>query len=124
MTPGGEIRWGWTADMAWVEVDQLGEVRAINTRFTEEFGWKTETIVGRSLLALVPQNFRDAHNLAFARFVEFSRPNIIGQPVRLPILTAAGDTVMTETCIQAERVAGAWRFGASVTRLEPAAGER
>ena len=34
------------------------------------------------------------------------RPNIVGQPVRLPVMTAAGETVMTETCIQAERHAG------------------
>ena len=122
MTYSEDNRAGWAANTAWVEVDQPGQVRAINTRFTDEFGWPSESIVGRPLLTLVPEPFRDAHNLGFARLIEFSRPNIIGQPVMLPILTAAGETVMTETRIQAERRGEGWRFGALVARLEPAAG--
>jgi PAS domain S-box-containing protein len=124
MTRTEDSRVGWTADTAWMEVDQRGEVRAINARFTDDFGWRSEAVVGRPLVNLVPESFRDAHNLGFARFVEFSRSNIIGQPVILPILTSSGETVMTETCIQAERHAGAWRFGALIARLEPAVGGR
>lgn len=113
----------WTDEMTWVGVDHSGLVLAINERFTGEFGWNPETIVGRPLVVLMPEKFRDAHNLGFSRFVEFGKPTIPGQPVRLPVVTAAGETVMTETCIQAERRNGQWQFGALMARVA-SAGER
>ena len=109
----------WTDETAWVGVDQAGLVLAINDQFTGEFGWRPETIVGRPLGVLMPEKFRDAHNLGFSRFVEFGKSTLLGQPLRLPMVTAAGETVMTETCIQAELRNGQWQFGALMARVEP-----
>lgn len=116
---------GWTEEVAWVGVNHSGEVRRINRAFTEWLGWRAEDIVGRPLLNLVPAPMRDAHNVGFARFVEFGRGTLLGQPVILPVLTAAGGTVTTETYIQARRVGNEWSFGAQMAPLDakaPAAG--
>jgi PAS domain S-box-containing protein len=117
-------RVAWTAELAWMEADGFGMVLAVNSRFTEEFGWSAESVVGTPLDRLIPEQFRDAHNLAFSRFVEFGRPNVLGQPLRLPLVTADGQAVMTETCIQARRGEDGWRFGAQFERLDPAGGGR
>ena len=114
----------WTNDAAWIEVDHLGTVMAINERFTADFGWTAQAIVGHPLLSLVPEHFRDAHNLGFARFAQFGKSNILGQPVILPLLAADGKAMMAETCIQAERRQGHWRFGAQCRLAGGQAGER
>jgi PAS domain S-box-containing protein len=106
----------------WVEVDHLGTVLAVNARFTADFGWTPDEIVGRPLLTLMPEHYHDAHNLGFSRFVQFGRANILGQPLTLPILRPDGESVMSETCIEAERRAGNWCFRAQVVPLELAGG--
>ena len=102
------------AGAAWIGVDRHGLIESINSRFTEEFGWTAEAVVGRPLTAIMPPAFRDAHNLGFARFLQYGRASILSQPVRLPVLTADGETVLTETCIEAGRHEESWRFGATM----------
>lgn len=114
-------RVAWTVDVAWLGADGQGRVLGINQRFTDEFGWAPEAVVGQLLTRLIPAQFHDAHNLAFSRFVEFGRSTLLGQPVQLPVVTAGGSTVMTETCIQARQCADGWRFGAQLERM-PAGG--
>ena len=104
-------------DRAWIEADDLGRVTAINDRFTGEFGWSREALVGRPILTLVPVALHDAHNLRFSRFVEFGEPGEFGQPLRLPVVTAGGETMITETSLYAERRQGRWRLSAHLERV-------
>ncbi len=106
--------------LATLEANEFGRVTAINARFSQEFGWSSEAIVGRPLLALVPGQLDDAFNARFSRFVEFGVAGTLGQPMPLPVVTGEGETVMTETHLQAGRIAGHWRLRAEMERIVPA----
>jgi PAS domain S-box-containing protein len=106
-----------SAGRASLEADELGRVTGMNQRFTREFGWTREELIGLPLLKLVPDPLHDAFNLRFSRFVEFGESGSLGQPLWMPVVTAAGRTVMTETCLYAERHDRGWHLSAHLERL-------
>lgn len=104
-------------DLAIVEANEFGRVTAVNQRFSDEFGWKREAIIGRPLHCLAPAQLHDAFNARFSRFVEFGEAGALAQPLSLPVVTAEGETVMAEVCLQAERTEGHWRLSAQLERF-------
>lgn len=108
---------GWAPDVPWIAIDQFGLIQAVTPGFTEAFGWRAAELVGRPLQVIIPKFMRDAHNISLSRFVEAGRGSTIGQPRRLPLLTASGGLETTETCLYAANLGGDWYFGAQIVPL-------
>lgn len=49
--------------------DEQGLVTAVNDAFASAYGWTAESLVGRSIANIIPEDLRDAHNLGFSRFL-------------------------------------------------------
>jgi PAS domain S-box-containing protein len=100
-----------------VIADQLGAIRFVNERFQRDFGWREADVIGRSLTTIIPPNLRDAHHLGFSRFLTTAKATLLDQPLRLKIVTPDGGEVEAEHVIVAEKKAGEWFFGATITPL-------
>ncbi|MGI8904923.1 MAG: PAS domain-containing protein [Candidatus Sumerlaeaceae bacterium] len=94
-----------------------GIITYINETFTQAFGWTSEEIVGKSLTAIIPLSFRDAHHLGFSRFLTTGIPTLLNQPLILKILTRDGRELDTEHYITAQSENGQWNFAATIAPL-------
>lgn len=99
-------------------VNQEGIITALNRRFEETFGWRTEDLVGKTLTTVIPGKLRDAHHLGFSRFLLTERPNILEQPLSLTILTKDGNERLARHFIRAEKHDGQWLFAATIEAAE------
>ncbi len=79
-----------SANDAIVSVDAKGEVVLWNTHAAELFGYSDEEMIGETLLALIPERFRDAHVAGIQRVVEGGERHVIGQTAELAALHADG----------------------------------
>lgn len=93
-------------------VDDRGLVVHLNHAFTAAFGWTAGELVGRPLSRIVPPTLRDAHHLAFARFLATGAGTLVGHPIDLTVLTADGRERGARMVIVAEEHGERWRFGA------------
>jgi PAS domain S-box-containing protein len=101
-----------------VIANQLGTIQFLNPSFQREFGWREIDLVGRSLTVTIPENLRPAHHLGFSRFLTTAKATLLGQPLRLKIVTRDGSEVEAEHMIIAEKQSGEWFFGATITPLK------
>ncbi|MEE8330301.1 MAG: PAS domain S-box protein [Acidimicrobiia bacterium] len=79
-----------SANDAIVSVDAKGEVVLWNTHAAELFGYSDEEMIGETLLALIPERFREAHVAGIQRVVEGGERHVIGQTVELAALHSDG----------------------------------
>jgi PAS domain S-box-containing protein len=105
-----------------VLADAEGRVVAINAAFRHTYGWSEAELVGQSLSLILPEAYRMTHQLGFSRFRSTETSQVLGHPLRLATLCRDGHAIVSEHFIVAERGPGGWRFGATLTPLEPPVG--
>lgn len=90
----------------------------VNSHFETVFGWSYQEIVGRSIAAILPSEFRDAHILGFARFNATGISTVLNHPLQLKTLTKDNRAIDCEHFIIAEKEGESWIFAATLRPLE------
>ena len=109
-------------DVPVVVANQEGFIVSINATFTVVLGWNESDVIGEPLTKVLPDSFRDAHNLAFSRFQSTERASVLNHPLQLKTLTKDQGDMLTEHFIIAEKIEEQWFFAATLTPL-PKQGE-
>lgn len=104
-------------DRPFVLADSLGQIVAINPAFEQAYGWRIEQLRGQALSLILPASFQMSHQLGFSRFQALEISTILAHPLRLKTVCADGREVVSEHFIVAEKSAGEWIFGATLTPL-------
>lgn len=104
-----------------VLADHEGRIMAINAAFERTYGWGVDELVGQSLSLILPEAYRMTHQLGFSRFRSSEHSEVLGHPLRLATLCSDGRPIVSEHFIVAEQGPEGWRFGATLTPLEPLA---
>jgi PAS domain S-box-containing protein len=90
-----------------VIADEHNRVTYINASCERLLGWRRAELVGRPLVTLVPERFRERHMAGFRRYLSTREPTLIGTgSVRLPALRADGSEVEVELTLTAQRLSG------------------
>ncbi|MDM8537504.1 PAS domain S-box protein [Desulfobacterales bacterium HSG17] len=98
--------------------DHNGIIKKTNLAFEKAFGWKNSFLLGKLISTIIPEGFRDAHNLGFSRFFLEGKPKLLNQPLTLKILKADGTVIDAEHYIIAEKQNDKWVFGAYICPLQ------
>ncbi|MFZ4666561.1 MAG: PAS domain-containing protein [Prochlorotrichaceae cyanobacterium] len=104
-------------DVPVVVANHEGFIVSINATFTAVLGWDESDVIGEPLTKVLPDSFRDAHNLAFSRFQSTERASVLNHPLHLKTLTKDQGDLMTEHFIIAEKIEDQWFFAATLTPL-------
>ncbi|MBI4783101.1 MAG: PAS domain-containing protein [Oscillatoriophycideae cyanobacterium NC_groundwater_1537_Pr4_S-0.65um_50_18] len=104
-------------DVPVIVANHKGFIVAINSAFTTVLGWREEDVIGEPLTNILPNSFRDGHNLAFSRFQSTERATVLNHPLQLKTLTKSKSEIITEHFIVAEKIGDQWFFAATLTPI-------
>ena len=105
-------------DLPFVRTDAEGLVVEFNRRFREIYGWD-DALIGQSIGAILPKEFRDQHHSGFSRFKLTETSKLISHPLELATICSDGTSVRSEHYIVAEKSeASSWSFTATLRPLE------
>lgn len=100
-----------------VIADNRGLITYVNSCFQEVLGWTQQDLLGKLITTLLPEEFRDSHNLAFSRFQFTEKATVLNHPLKLKTITKDRQEIITEHYIIAEKTADGWAFGAILKPL-------
>ncbi len=72
-----------SASDAIVTASEDGIIVYCNETVTRIFGYRVEELVGRPLVTLMPERYRERHREGFERFLRTREPQIMGTPIEL-----------------------------------------
>lgn len=105
-------------DLPFVRADAEGLVVEFNLRFREIYGWD-ERLIGQSIGAILPIEFREQHHSGFSRFKLTETSKLVNHPLELATICSDGSSVRSEHYIVAEKSAtSSWSFAATLRPLE------
>lgn len=88
-----------------IAADEANRIIAVSPAAVELLGYDDpREILGRRLVALIPERFRQAHVAGFTMFLLVGRQPLIGRPVQVPALRRDGSELLVELVITAEQV--------------------
>lgn len=94
------------SDLGAVAADESNRILAVSAPLARLVGSTPEELVGRRIVALVPQRLREAHVAGFSRHLSTGESRVLGVPVVLPVLTADGREVACSVLIERTAVPG------------------
>jgi PAS domain S-box-containing protein len=121
--PGPRLPWDPTAvtgsAAGVIAADDANRIVAVSAPALELLGYdEPGQIVGRRLLAIIPDRFRQAHVAGLTMFLLVGRRPMIGRSVEVPALRRDGSEVLVELVITAEQVGrGRTVFLADIRRV-------
>jgi PAS domain S-box-containing protein len=101
-----------------IMTDHQGFIIYVNHAFNTVFGWEPNEILGRTLAAVIPRSYHDAHNLGFARFTLTEQSQVLNHPLRLIAVTKEGQEILSEHFITAEQQGEQWIFAAILRPIQ------
>lgn len=93
-----------------VVADEAGTITLVNRSAETIFGYSTEELMGRSLTALMPPSYRDAHLRGLRRYVETREARVIGTVIELRGRRKSGEEFPIEMSLSAVEHGGAVEF--------------
>ena len=106
-----------TATDAFISVDGAGRVVEWNARAETMFGWSRQEMLGRPLGdAIVPVDWRTAHEAAFRYVMTRTDDPLVGSPVEAAALRRDGSTLPVELTV--------WRSDEDPERRDPSGRSR
>ncbi len=102
-----------TAVDAVITTDAAGVVLTWNQGAERLFGFGQE-MVGRSVLAIIPERLRQAHSQGVERFLKTGQRRLIGNVAETWALTRDGDEIPVELSLSTWQGAGGVHFGAII----------
>jgi PAS domain S-box-containing protein len=97
-----------------VTIDSKGKIVLVNSEIERIFGHKGEDLKGKGLSALMPPEYRDAHEKGLRRFVTTRKASVLGQRVELEGLRKNGERFPLEVLISLTEVAGTDHFTGAI----------
>ena len=97
-----------------VAIDDHGFITWINENFTKAYGWTSQDIVGKSVTSIMPEKYRELHQIGFSRFLTTEQSKLAGKPLPLEVLFKDGTVKSAEHFILAEKKDGRWRLAATI----------
>lgn len=85
-----------SASDAIVTTNEDGIIVYCNETVTRIFGYRGEDLVGRPLVTLMPERYRERHREGFERFIRTREPQVIGTPIELVGLRKDGTEIPVE----------------------------
>ena len=117
-TPGAVAALRERHDLPFVRADAEGRVMEFNPRFHDVYGWD-EQLIGQSISAILPQEFREQHHSGFSRFKLTETSKLVNHPLELITICCDGSSVRSEHFIVAEKTTdNHWSFAATLRPLE------
>jgi PAS domain S-box-containing protein len=104
--------------LPFILADHEGMIMEVNQHFEDVYGWRQQELAGKSLSAILPDVFRDAHHLGFSRFQITHQSQILNHPLRLKTVCRDGREIESEHFIIAEHHEEHWVFAATLKPLE------
>jgi len=103
-------------DERWVvAADDANRILGISPALAEIFGWNSEDLVGRRVVALVPPRFREAHVAGFTRHLTTGESHAIGVEIQLPVLRTDGTELVCTFLIESRSSGGRTVYVAWIT---------
>ena len=99
--------------------DEANRILAMSAPALELLGYdRPEQIVGRRLVAIIPERYRQAHVAGLTMYLLVGRRPMIGRAVEVPALRRDGSEVLVELVVSAKQVGeGRTLFLADIRRV-------
>ncbi|MGH3318079.1 MAG: PAS domain S-box protein [Nocardioidaceae bacterium] len=89
---------------AMIAADDLDMIVAASQGALDMLGYAREDLVGRRLITLIPQRFRQAHLAGFTLHLLTGRGPLLGRPVVVPAIHRDGSEMWVQLRVEARRV--------------------
>ena len=102
-----------------IAADEANRILAMSAPALELLGYdRPEQIVGRRLVAIIPERYRQAHVAGLTMYLLVGRRPMIGRAVEVPALRRDGSEVLVELVVSAKQVGeGRTLFLADIRRV-------
>ncbi len=92
------------ATTAVIAADEASQILAMSRPALDLLGYDdAAAIVGRRLVAIIPERFRQAHVAGLTMYLLVGRQPLLGRPVEVPALRRDGTEVLLEMVVNAEK---------------------
>ncbi len=114
-----------TAQTGLIVADDANLILAVSPPALEMLGYDDPSgLVGRRIIAIIPERFRQAHVAGFTMYQLAGRKPLLGQTITVPALRRDGDEVDVRLLIEAHSIGGGRSvFTAEMSAAEPPAAE-
>ncbi|MDP3713927.1 MAG: ATP-binding protein [Mycobacteriales bacterium] len=86
-----------------VAADETNRILSISPSLAQALGWQEADLVGRRVVVLVPEQFRQAHVAGFIRHVSTGATTVTGVPLELPLLHRDGREIRCRFLLETRR---------------------
>ncbi|MCH2174259.1 MAG: PAS domain S-box protein [Lentisphaeria bacterium] len=104
-------------DIPVIFANSYGIISGFNEQFLKVYKWKKENLLGEPLTNIMPENYRDAHHLGFAKFIQTQTSTILNHPLELEVEYGDGTSQIAEHILVAEKIDGEWVVGGQIKPL-------
>ncbi len=101
-------------DLPIVAIDQASIFTFVNEAFTKEYGWTSNDLLGKSVVEIMPDHMRSAHNVGFARFLTTEQSELLNHNLPLEIKYKDGREKVSNHFIVGNKIDGEWQFAAVI----------
>ena len=105
------------SSLAMVAADDTNGIIAVSAPALELLGYDDPgQLVGRRLVAIIPERFHQAHLAGFTLHLANGRSPLLDRPVTVPVLRRDGDETPVELTVEARRLPNARRVFVATLR--------
>jgi PAS domain S-box-containing protein len=97
-----------------ITVDQTSRIVMINREVERIFGYRSQELIGQTLLQLMPEHYRAAHGAGMARYIDTGIAHVLGKRLELEGLRKSGESFPMEIFINETEIGEQQLFTASV----------
>ncbi len=101
-------------DLPIVAIDQSSIFTFLNDAFSKEYGWTSKDLLGKSVIEIMPDHMRSAHNVGFARFLTTEHSELLNKYLPLQVKYKDGTIKISDHFIVADKKNGKWHFAAII----------
>ncbi|MGI9027552.1 MAG: PAS domain S-box protein [Candidatus Saccharimonadales bacterium] len=101
-------------DLPIVAIDQSSIFTFVNVAFTKEYGWTSDDLLGKSVVEIMPDHMRSAHNVGFARFLTTEHSELLNKQLPLKVKYKDGKEKLSNHFIVGSKRNGKWQFAAII----------
>lgn len=97
-----------------VAIDQESNFFFCNEAFCREYGWSEEELIGESVVKIMPEHMRSAHNIGISRFITTEESELLERPLPLSVLYKNGRIETANHYIVGKKDNNRWKFAAII----------
>ncbi|MHC4454836.1 MAG: sensor histidine kinase [Planctomycetota bacterium] len=92
-----------TAQDAIVSIDEEGIVKIWNLSAERIFGYSRNEIIGKSIITIIPERYRERHMEGIKRFLQTGQAKIIGKSIEINGMTKEGNEIPIELSLSFQK---------------------